>query len=55
VIVVAAIVLWRAGSAVARSRDASVNALIERRASLAVSMAVLVAGLYWLGVRLLGA
>jgi len=52
-IVVAAVVVWRAGFMVAKAGGLVQTEAVERRVSLAISTAVLVAGLYWLGERIL--
>ena len=52
-IVVAAVLVWRAGFAVAEAGGLVRTEAIERRVSLAISTAVLAAGLYWLGERVL--
>ncbi len=54
-IVVAAVVIWRAGFMVAQAGGLLRTEKVERRVSLAISAAVLAAGLYWLGERLVGA
>jgi hypothetical protein len=52
-IVVAAVVVWRAGFMVAEAGGLVRTEAVERRVSLAISTAVLAAGLYWLGERIL--
>ena len=54
-IVVAAVVIWRTGFMVAQAGGLLRTEKVERRVSLAISAAVLAAGLYWLGERLVGA
>lgn len=54
-IVVTAVVIWRAGFTLAQAGGLALTARVERQVSLAISSAVLVAGLYWLGERILGA
>lgn len=53
-IVVAAVLVWRVGFMVAETGGLVRTARVERRVSLSISAAVLAAGLYWLGERLLG-
>lgn len=53
-IVVAAVLIWRAGFMLAEAGGLVRTEKVERRVSLAISTAVLAAGLYWLGERLLG-
>ena len=53
-IVVAAVVIWRTGFMVAEAGGLVRTEKVERRVSLAISSAVLAAGLYWLGERVLG-
>jgi len=52
-IVVVAVVVWRAGFMVAEAGGLVRTEALERRVSLAISTAVLAAGLYWLGERIL--
>ncbi len=53
-IVIAAIVLWQLGFRMAAAAGFARTEQNERRVSLVISGAVLVAGLYWFGQRLLG-
>ncbi len=53
-IVAIAVLIWRAGFRIAATVGFPRTERNERRVSLVVSGAVLVAGLYWLGQRLLG-
>jgi hydrogenase/urease accessory protein HupE len=50
-IVVAAVIVWRVGFMVAEAGGLVRTEAVERRVSLAISTAVLVAGLYWLAER----
>jgi len=52
-IVVAAVVVWQTGFMVAEAGGLVRTEAVERRVSLAISTAVLAAGLYWLGERIL--
>ncbi len=54
-IVIAAVILWRAGFMLAAAGGVVRTEKIERSVSLAISAAVLLAGLYWLGQRVFGA
>ena len=53
-IVVLAALVWQAGFRIAATAGIARTERNERRVSLVVSGVVLVAGLYWLGQRLMG-
>ncbi len=53
-IVIAAVILWRVGFLLAQAGGLVRTEVVERRVSLAISGAVFLAGLYWLGERLIG-
>jgi hypothetical protein len=53
-IVVAAVIIWQLGFRVAGALGFQITEQRERQVSLVVSGAVLIAGLFWLGQRLLG-
>ena len=52
-IVAASVLIWLTGFRIAATAGFAHNERNERRVSLVISGAVLVAGLYWLGQRLL--
>ena len=54
-IVFAAIIVWQAGFRIAAAFGVQITDRRVRQVSLVISGAVLIAGLYWLGQRLLGA
>lgn len=54
-IVVAAVIIWQLGFRAAAGLGLRVTEQRERQVSLVISAAVLIAGLFWLGQRLLGA